>query len=524
MSRGTCLFLLFGLLLTTSCRDSEPPLSPKEPSAALRAALQGPSPYELPPGARSRWDAPWWTMSDEELADSIEVYGGRVFIGFKEPGARAGVDDWGRVLVTDATAAAGKGHLRSLGLTLEREFVLSPTVVTTIKRTLVPKIRAHPLVDYVEPVGRIEFEAQDTTWNVHRVRAPASWPSSTGSGVKLLVIDGGVPNDHPDLSPAVIQACDGSNGLDVAGHGTHVAGIAAAVDNAAHVIGVSHGVALWSSKVDYTSDQVRCAIEFGRINNVSVINMSFSTTETAALTDEIKGAYADGIFMAKSAGNTNGGPVTYPGTLFETVAVTSLDINNNRAASAAVAPEVELAAPGVSIESTTLTTGSLCTQGGLTGLCSGTSMAAPHVAAAAAILKSFNPTWTNVEIRDRLQKTAIDLGAAGRDNAFGFGLIDIRAALDFVPPLTVTIGGPTYVFANQTETWTASVSGGTTPYTFQWYVNSSPAGSNQSLTMNTGDSDFQLLVTVTDAVNANKSAGMSVTVNSCPPPQIICDP
>ncbi|MGH9341195.1 MAG: S8 family serine peptidase, partial [Acidobacteriota bacterium] len=101
-------------------------------------------------------------------------------------------------------------------------------VVAVIPQALVSRIRAHPLVDYLEPVGRVQFEAQDTTWNVRRVRAPEAWTSSSGSAVKLLVIDTGTPNDHSDLSPAVVQACDGSNGLDGNGHGTHVAGIASA--------------------------------------------------------------------------------------------------------------------------------------------------------------------------------------------------------------------------------------------------------------------------------------------------------
>ena len=251
----------------------------------------------LPAGAPSRWDALWWTLSDEELADSIVANGGRVFIGFKEAGARGGVDDWGRVLVSGATVAAGKLYLRSLDLSLEEEYIFTPAVLTTIPRALVSVIRSHPLVDFLEPVTRIQLEAQDTTWNIRRVRAPEAWTSSSGSGVKLLVIDTGVPNDHPDLSPAVIQACDGSNGLDQNGHGTHVAGIAAAVNNSAHVIGVAHGVALWSSKVAFTADDVVCAIQFGRVNQTFAINMSFRMDPSTHVTDEIKGAYGDGLFL-----------------------------------------------------------------------------------------------------------------------------------------------------------------------------------------------------------------------------------
>ena len=67
------------------------------------------------------------------------------------------------------------------------------------------------------------------------------------------------------------------------------------------------------------------------------------------------------------------------------------------------------------------------------------------------------------------------------------------------PPLSVGIDGPTFVFANETHTWTALVSGGVSPYTFQWYVNGIPAGNAQSLTMDIGGSSFELQVDVRDA-------------------------
>ena len=71
-------------------------------------------------------------MSDAELADSIEKYGGRAFIGFKESDAANGVDDWGQVLVSATTVAAAKAYLKSLGLNFEIEYKLTPTVVTRI--------------------------------------------------------------------------------------------------------------------------------------------------------------------------------------------------------------------------------------------------------------------------------------------------------------------------------------------------------------------------------------------------------
>lgn len=530
MSRRVFLPPLFLAVtfLAVSCTDADPPSEPARPDVTAPAwsiHTAGPAPYALAPDARTRWDAPWWDMSDAELADSIAAHGGRAYIGFKEPGTLGGVDEWGRVLVTHAAAIEGKRAMRALGLAFEYESILAPTVVALIPRTLVSVIRRHPLVDYLEPDGRVHFESQDTTWNVWQVNAPQSWSSSTGSGVMLLVIDSGSPTTHVDLNPYVIQACDGSNGLDQHGHGTHVAGIAAATNNSIGVIGVSHGVQLWSSRTQqFTTQQVHCAVQFARVNGVDVINMSFATTESIALTDMIKGAYADGIFIAKSAGNTDGGAVTYPANLFETVAVTALDINNNRASFAAVGPSVELAAPGVNITSTCL--------GGLTCPNSGTSMAAPHVAAAAAILKAYNPSWTNTDIRTRLQRTASNW--PNRNELTGYGLIDIRAALDWQPsppppPPAVSIAGPPSIRPGADCSWQAVVSGGAPPYSYSWWGQVQPgSGSGQYYTGRKDPSQFgstfRLYVSVTDSNYQVDTASLLVTEQAGAPMCILSVP
>jgi len=91
-------------------------------------------------------------MSDRELAAKIAKAGGRVFIGFKDPGAAAGVDAYGRVLVSDAVVADGKAQLRALGVVIESEYTYIPAVQALMPASLLAKIRHNPVVEYVEPI------------------------------------------------------------------------------------------------------------------------------------------------------------------------------------------------------------------------------------------------------------------------------------------------------------------------------------------------------------------------------------
>ncbi|HUF29777.1 MAG TPA: S8 family serine peptidase [Gemmatimonadaceae bacterium] len=451
-------------------------------------------------------------MSDAELASKISEAGGRVFIGFKDPGLVGGVDERGRVRASAASVVAAKAELRALGVAIVFEFIDMPTVVARMSAALLPQLRQNPLVEYIEPIFPGVRHAQTTTWNVDRVNAPAAWPSSTGSGAKLLIIDSGIENTHPDLAPAVVQSCESppTDGLDVDGHGTNVSGVAAAVNNDIQIVGVAHGVSLWTSKDGNASpnpDYTACGIQFGRVNGVHAINISSSFPPHTAVTDQINAAYhQNGIVIVVSAGNTNGGAVTYPATLDAAIAVSATDINNNFASFSAMGSKVELAAPGAGITTTCL--------GGITCSVNGTSFSAPHVAAAAALLKAYNSRWSNVEIRRRLGAGATDLGAAGRDAQFGYGLLNITGAIAAdppasPPPLSVSIDGPTQIQPGATCTWYAAVGNGTPPYSYQWTASqmAPPSGTDYYFTASKDAGSFAtswpLKVVVTDAVGGS---------------------
>lgn len=384
------------------------------------------------PASAQEHAAPWRGMTDAELAGHVARAGGRVFIGFKELGAARGVDARGRVLVSEATVGRAKADLRARGLELEREYRLTPTVVARIPAHLVPVLRKLPFVDVVEPIFPGERLAQSTPWSVSQIGAPAVWPTTRGAGVKLLVIDSGAPGSHEDLSVAARYRCGGVGDYDTDGHGTFVSGVAAALNNTVGVVGVASGVSLYVAKDgDAQPDPAAtaCGVEWGRLQGVFVMNISTGyATAYESLTNQIVAAYNEGRLIVASAGNDYGGAIRYPASLPEVIAVGATTSALAKADFSNVGAKLELVAPGKGITSTTLPTGFTCTQGGKYGTCDGTSFSSPAVAAVAALVKAANPWFSNVDVRTRLQQSATDLGAAGRDTQFGYGLVDAQLA------------------------------------------------------------------------------------------------
>jgi len=400
------------------------------------------------------------------------------------------------VLTTGAAVSAAPEAVLSLGGVISYDFKRQPAVAAIIPVSAIGAIRRHPLVDYVEPSSRGVWHSQTTPWNVSMVGAASNWTLSTGSGVKLLILDSGTPiGGHRDLSFAVAWRCISGPVSDTTsyGHGTHVAGIAGALDNSVDVIGVAHGVSLWMANVAVgggpDAAEVACSIDVARANGVFVVNMSFGLTPTTAVTDAINGGYnSDGILFVASAGDTAvSSSVSYPASLSNVIAVTAVDNYYSHASFAPIGSENELAAPGVSILSTSLQYATVCSgYGEYVGYCSGTSMAASHVSAAAALVKARYPGMSNVNVRNRLAATAFDLGSSGHDNTFGYGFLDISKALR----MQVTILGPSVVQEGGEASWWLNISGGQSPYSYQWYVNDTPAGTSSSLTITAGSSNF----------------------------------
>ncbi len=282
------------------------------------------------------------------------------------------------------------------------------------------------------------------------IDAPEGWSAAglgafpTTGGVKVGIVDTGIRATHEDLIDKVSD-CAGSRGFlifpgriragtcgDDNGHGSHVAGtIAARANNGVGVAGVAFNSplavckALDSQGSGMTADVANC-IGWLRDRGARVISMSLggsgSETLQAAVARAYGGGGADGSLLVAAAGNSGGSTPDYPAAYPEVISVAATDRRDQRAPFSTANDDVELAAPGVGILSTTSASNSSY------GTLSGTSMAAPLVAGVAAVVAGRDPGAPVTSIRAKLQAAADDLGPAGRDPAFGFGRVNLERA------------------------------------------------------------------------------------------------
>ena len=254
-----------------------------------------------------------------------------------------------------------------------------------------------------------------------------------GQGVKVGIIDTGVASGHPDLHvPGGADFTWSPTGLiyyeDVMGHGTHVAGIIGARRNGIGVVGVAPEAELYSLQCfnlfgqAAVSSIINC-IQWAIDHQLDILNMSFGGPQNSpALKEACQRAYDSGILLVAAAGNSGRGEdtVSYPAKFDTVIAVSATDENDRIADFSSRGPAVEVAAPGVNILSTI--TYPMYYELSYDYL-SGTSMACPQVVGMAALIKSANPGISQQEIRRRLQLFAKDLGPAGRDNDYGYGIL-----------------------------------------------------------------------------------------------------
>jgi thermitase len=269
-------------------------------------------------------------------------------------------------------------------------------------------------------------------WGPQALGMPAAWDLEAGNAsVKVAVIDSGLDETHPDFAGVPIE-----NGTDYVdhdstpedhnGHGTHVAGIvAAARDNGIGVAGTARVTLVPIAVLDQNGQgsclDVALAVLEAIARGATILNLSLSCPDYAPLHLAVQAAAQAGALVVAAAGNVGSGCPAYPAAYPEVLSVAALADATDVASFSCAAPYVELSAPGVNVLSTY--------PGGVYRNDSGTSMAAPFVSGVAALVKARFPSMDGAAIRARLDATAVDLGAPGRDDESGYGRVDPVAAL-----------------------------------------------------------------------------------------------
>jgi len=327
---------------------------------------------------------------------------------------------------------------------------------------VVARLNADPAVEYAEPnwryqaLGTPNDPAFPGQWAHPKINSPQGWDLTTGSpGVVIAIVDTGIDEGHPDLAPKIVAGYDfvdhDTNPHDLNGHGTHCAGIAAAVtNNGVGVAGMDWQARIMPVRVldiegsGWLSD-IAEGIIWAYQNGADVISLSLGGPDNSqTLQNAINAAHNAGSLIVAAMGNqrTEGNPTNYPAANANVMAVAATTTTDTYAYYSQYGSHTDIAAPGGEISYlhdpkgilSTLPTYNfyLRTAYGFSAnydYLQGTSMATPYVAGLAALLWSQTPSLTPDQVQQTIQDTAVDLGPAGWDSSFGWGRIDVLAAL-----------------------------------------------------------------------------------------------
>lgn len=288
------------------------------------------------------------------------------------------------------------------------------------------------------------------------------WDVTTGTAdVVIAILDSGIDETHPDLAGKLVAGYDfvdnDSNPHDLNGHGTHVAGIAAAItDNGTGVAGTSWGARIMPIRVlnaqgSGTGADIIDGINWAVSQGADVINLSLGGTGSSPFTQNtINNAHNQGVFITAAMGNCRekkepycpeANPTNYPAAYDNVMAVAATGPNDTWASYSQYGPHCDIAAPGGDIQTSwsegiysTMPTYNayLITHYGYYknyDYLNGTSQATPHVAGLAALVLSADPTLTPDQVQAIIEANAADLEPAGWDADYGHGRIDVGATL-----------------------------------------------------------------------------------------------
>ena len=392
-----------------------------------------------------------------------------------------------------ASEAEGLHLVQATGVGMSAPSALTPpgqADSVQLKRStlaLVEELNSRPEVLYAEPnyLYHAQSIPNDThyglQWHYSNINLPAAWDITTGdSNISIAVIDTGAKFNHPDLGPRLTagqfdfisdpqRALDG-DGIDPVAkdpgdnpsdfsssfHGTHVAGtIGAVTNNGRGVAGVNWVSPLMTLRAlgsggGSTFDISQAILYAAGLSNTSrrlparkanVINMSIGGASfSRTMGDAVAAALAENVVIVAAAGNENSTELSYPASYIGVISVGATDLARGKAPYSNFGPRIDIVAPGGDLRedenADDYRDGVLSTRWNerenapIYTFFQGASMASPHVAGVVSLMLSVNPNLTPAQVRQMLQETAIDLEQPGRDDTFGYGLINPVAALE----------------------------------------------------------------------------------------------
>lgn len=393
-----------------------------------------------------------------------------------------------------AAKTSGRPDLKTRRVTFEVPDTLAPDDRARFTLSRIQALAGSPAVRYCEPnyIRQPLQEPDDPyyafQWHYRMLHLPEAWDLETGNpSVIVAVIDTG-RTEHPDLAGRQSGGYDmisssymardgdgydpdptdvgdlGRGGVYSSWHGTHVAGtIGAATNNGRGVAGVAWDVTIMHVRAlglggGTVGDIANAVLYAAGLPNASgtlpaqranVINMSLGGGGySQTMADACKAAWDAGVVIFAAAGNNGNTLPSYPAAYPDVISVMAVDAAGNRTSYSNYGSGVELAAPGgdLSVDRTadgypdgvlsTLWDDTQTPKQPIYAFYQGTSMASPHAAGVAALMLSADPTLTPSAIRFFLQSTATDLGPTGRDDVYGYGLVNAyRALVAVLPPV-----------------------------------------------------------------------------------------
>lgn len=288
------------------------------------------------------------------------------------------------------------------------------------------------------------------------IDAPEAWQVTSGDpSIIVVVIDVGVQHDHPDINQILgsdhtgIHSSpegDGRPGHECDIHGTAVAGVVSAIaNNSIGTTGVAPNVKIASARAGVSglscsgqivieSQWVVDALAWAESTGANVTNNSFYLDPafiSASLSSKFQDTYNNGIVHFAGAGNEPTEPVAYPANLSSVNAVSSISWEGQLSPFSSFGPEIMFAAPGSQIR-TTDRTGPIGWDPGDYVIADGTSFASPMAAGVAALILSVSPELPPANVEEIMRATAMDLGESGRDDLFGWGLVNAGNSISFL--------------------------------------------------------------------------------------------